>query len=252
MYGKRTQAVATAINAAVAQDVEAFVQRFRLGTMTVEVDGETLPIAGDMLTVAETPRSGWAVASAGADTVALDLELTHELRLAGLLRKVVRFVQDARKNAGLEVTDRIELWWRVGGSPEPAEAIRAGAAELAEEVLAVEVHEATPSPAEAHGCSARPTRSSACTIWLRNEGRAVGRDLDLTVRAGRLSQLSTVRSKWCSAAAFALAERARQEAVLDRFVERGIRLRVLALDDQAVLRVVARPAVDHPHPTRAA
>ena len=58
------------------------------------------------------------------DTVALDLELTHELRLLGLLRDIVRIVQDARKNAGLEVTDRIELRWRVGGSPEPAEAIR--------------------------------------------------------------------------------------------------------------------------------
>jgi isoleucyl-tRNA synthetase len=94
--------------------------------------------------VAETPRSGWAVASAGSDTVALDLELTHELRLAGLAREIVRIVQDARKNAGLDVTDRIELWWRVGGSPEPAEAIRAHAAQLADEVLAVDVREGAP------------------------------------------------------------------------------------------------------------
>ena len=105
--------------------------------MTVEVDGETLPLAGDMVTISETPRSGWAVASAGADTVALDLELTHELRLAGLVRDVVRLVQEARKAAGLEVTDRIELHWRVGGSPEPAEAIRTHADLLAREVLAV-------------------------------------------------------------------------------------------------------------------
>jgi isoleucyl-tRNA synthetase len=167
VYGKRTQAVANAINAAVAQDVEAFVQRFRLGTMTAEVDGETLPIAGDMLTIAETPRSGWAVASAGADTVALDLELTHELRLAGLLREVVRFVQDARKNAGLEVTDRIELWWRVGGSPEPAEAIRAGAAELADEVLALDMHEATPAPGEVDALFSASDEEYGLTIWLR-------------------------------------------------------------------------------------
>jgi isoleucyl-tRNA synthetase len=167
VYGKRTQAVADAINAAAAADVEAFVRRFRLGAMTAEVDGETLPIAGDMLTIAETPRSGWAVASGGADTVALDLELTHELRLAGLLREVVRFVQDARKNAGLEVTDRIELWWRVGGSPEPAEAIRAGAAELAEEVLGVDVHEATPSAAEEAELFGASDEEHGLTIWLR-------------------------------------------------------------------------------------
>jgi isoleucyl-tRNA synthetase len=147
VFGKRTQAVASAVAAAAAADVEAFVNRYRAGTMTVEVDGETLPLAGDMITVSETPRSGWAVASSGADTVALDLELTHELRLAGLLRDIVRIVQDARKNAGLEVTDRIELWWQVGGSPEPAEAIRTHAEQLAGEVLASEVHEGAPGEA---------------------------------------------------------------------------------------------------------
>jgi isoleucyl-tRNA synthetase len=167
VFGKRTQAVANAIIDAAAQDVEAFVLRFRSGTMTAEVDGETLPIAGDVVTIAETPRSGWAVASAGADTVALDLELTHELRLAGLLREVVRFVQEARKNAGLEVTDRIELWWRVGGSPEPAEAIREHGAELAEEVLAVAVSEGEPT---SDGLFSASDEEYGLTIWLRKAG----------------------------------------------------------------------------------
>jgi isoleucyl-tRNA synthetase len=164
VFGKRTQTVANAINAAAAQDVESFAQRYRAGAMTVEVDGETLLIAGDMVTIAETPRSGWAVASTGADTVALDLELTHELRLAGLLREVVRFVQDTRKNAGLDVTDRIELWWRVGGSPEPAEAIRTHQAELADEVLAVSVSEAEPQSEDVFKSS---DEEYGLTIWLR-------------------------------------------------------------------------------------
>jgi len=56
----------------------------------------------------------------------------------------VRVVQEARKNAGLDVTDRIELWWRVGGSPEPAEAIRTHAEQLAGEVLATTMHEGAP------------------------------------------------------------------------------------------------------------
>jgi isoleucyl-tRNA synthetase len=144
VFGKRTQAVATAITTAAAADVDAFVDRYRTGTMTVEVDGATLPVAGDMVVVSETPRSGWAVAASGADTVALDLELTHELRLLGTLRDIVRLVQDARKNAGYEVTDRIELHWRVGGSPEPAEAIRTHEVQLATEVLATAVHEGEP------------------------------------------------------------------------------------------------------------
>jgi isoleucyl-tRNA synthetase len=141
-FGKRTQAVADAIHAA---DATAFVEDYRAGRATVELDGETLPIGGDEVIVAETPRSGWAVASAGSDTVALDLELTHELRLAGLAREVVRLVQEARKNAGFDVTDRIELWWRVGGAPTPAEAIRTHGEQLAAEVLATAVHEGTPT-----------------------------------------------------------------------------------------------------------
>jgi isoleucyl-tRNA synthetase len=132
-------------NAITAADPVALVEAYRRGDATVEVDGETLTISGDEIVVGETPRSGWAVSSDGADTVALDLELTHELRLAGLVREIVRLVQDARKNAGLEVTDRIELWWRVGGSPEPAEAIRTHADLLAREVLAVALQEGAPS-----------------------------------------------------------------------------------------------------------
>jgi isoleucyl-tRNA synthetase len=141
-FGKRTQAVANAIHAV---EPAAFVAAYRAGTGSVELDGETVPIAGDEVIVAETPRSGWAVASAGSDTVALDLELTHELRLAGLAREIIRLVQDARKNSGLDVTDRIELWWRVGGSPEPAEAIRTHAAQISTEVLATALHEGQPT-----------------------------------------------------------------------------------------------------------
>ena len=124
--------------------------------MTVEVGGETLPITGDVLVIAETPRSGWAVASAEADTVALDLELTHELRLAGLVRDVVRLVQDARKAAGLEVTDRIELWWRVGGSPDPAEAIRTHARSTGERGAGCRADEGAGRRRGVHGHRRRP------------------------------------------------------------------------------------------------
>jgi isoleucyl-tRNA synthetase len=165
-FGKRTQAVASAITGA---DPAAFVAAYRAGSASVDVAGELVPISGDEVVVSETPRSGWAVASAGADTVALDLELTHELRLLGLLRDIVRMVQEARKNAGLEVTDRIELWWRVGGSPEPAEAIRTHTEQLAAEVLASRVREGAPdegaqADAELH---AAVDEELGLHVWLR-------------------------------------------------------------------------------------
>jgi isoleucyl-tRNA synthetase len=161
-FGSGTQAVAAAVSAAEPQALAAALAG---GGATVPVDGRDVALQADDVVVSETPRSGWAVAAAGSDTVALDLELTHELRLAGLLRDVVRVIQDARKVAGLEVTDRIELWWRVGGSPEPAEAIRTYADQLTHEVLATAMHEGEPRTGLASYTVSDP--ELGLSIWLR-------------------------------------------------------------------------------------
>jgi isoleucyl-tRNA synthetase len=146
-FGADTQAVARAIGAADPRQLSAGLAAAG-STHVALADGAMVEIRADEVIVAETPASGWAVASAGPETVALDLELTHELRLAGLAREVVRLIQDARKNAGLEVTDRVELWWRVGGSPAPAEAIRRHSALIAADVLAAAMHEGEPGADE--------------------------------------------------------------------------------------------------------
>jgi isoleucyl-tRNA synthetase len=161
-FSKRTQVVASAITSA---DPATFVAALRAGQARVIVDGADVEIEPDEVAVTETPRSGWAVASGGAETVALDLELTHELRLAGLARDVIRVIQEARKSAGLDVTDRIEVWWRVGGSPEPAEAVRAHSVELAAEVLAVELHESAPT--DTQGMYSTADDDLGLHIWLR-------------------------------------------------------------------------------------
>jgi isoleucyl-tRNA synthetase len=51
---------------------------------------------------------GWLVASEGALTVALDVELTDALRREGVARELVNRIQNLRKTAGFEVTDRID------------------------------------------------------------------------------------------------------------------------------------------------
>ncbi len=61
--------------------------------------------------ITETPREGWSVASDAGATVALDLEITPELRRAGLARDAIRRIQEARKNSGLDVADRIAVRW---------------------------------------------------------------------------------------------------------------------------------------------
>ena len=68
------------------------------------------------------------------ETVALDLELTPELIKAGQVREVTRVVQEARKRAGLEVSDRITLLLAV--EPDFAEAVDENLDLIAGEVLA--------------------------------------------------------------------------------------------------------------------
>jgi isoleucyl-tRNA synthetase len=129
---KVAAAVAAADPAALAADLAA-------GRAAVVVEGlGEVHLDADDVVVTETPQQGWAVAREG-ETVALDLTLTPALVGLGTAREVVRIVQEARKRAGLEVTDRIELAWSAEGAV--AAAIREHAASIADEVLAVAMHD---------------------------------------------------------------------------------------------------------------
>jgi isoleucyl-tRNA synthetase len=139
-FGKGVQAVAKAVADA---DAAELARGLRGGTASVVVDGEPVALSPEEVVVTETPRTGWAVASGAGETVALDLEITPELRRAGLVREAVRLVQDARKSSGLEVSDRIELWWAAEG--ELAQALAEGGGRLGEEVLAVSVLQGAPT-----------------------------------------------------------------------------------------------------------
>jgi isoleucyl-tRNA synthetase len=136
--GKQVQAVAKAVAAA---DPVALTAAYRAGEATVDVDGVAVPLEEGDLIVTETPREGWTVASGTGLTVALDLTLTPELERAGLVREVVRLVQEARKNSGLDVSDRIELWWTADGAL--AQALDEHADQWSAEVLATTLHPGT-------------------------------------------------------------------------------------------------------------
>ena len=153
-FAKRTPVVAEAVKASTDAPVD--------GVLTVTVDGEAIALSGDEIVVSESPREGWAVRSEGGLSVGLDTELTDELREAGLLRDVLRFVQDARKQLGFEVSDRIELWWTASRA-DTASAIRNGAQTLATECLAVSVTEAE-GPA---GLTPLHSEDLGLTAWAR-------------------------------------------------------------------------------------
>jgi isoleucyl-tRNA synthetase len=134
-FGKGVQAVAAAVAAADAAALSADLRAH--GTASVQVDGEAVALSPEEVIVTETPREGWSVASDSGATVALDLTITPELRLAGLARDAVRLIQDARKQSGFDVADRIEVRWS-SDDPEVTSALTAHAELISEEVLATE------------------------------------------------------------------------------------------------------------------
>jgi len=77
------------------------------------------------------------VASSGAVSVALDATLTPELVAEGHAREFVSVLQQARKDAGLDISDRIRVTWD-SEDAELVAAITTHAAYIADEVLAVE------------------------------------------------------------------------------------------------------------------
>ncbi|WP_086709968.1 isoleucine--tRNA ligase [Streptomyces antimycoticus] len=133
-FGKGTQPVAKAIAEAEAA---ALSVALREGNASVVVDGETVVLSPDEVIITETPREGWSVASDAGATVALDLEITPELRRAGLARDAIRLIQEARKNSGLDVADRIALRWETADE-ELRQALTDHAGLIADEVLATD------------------------------------------------------------------------------------------------------------------
>jgi isoleucyl-tRNA synthetase len=75
---------------------------------SVTLAGETL--AADEVEIQATPRPGTAVAEDDGLVMVLDTALTDELRAEGDARELARAIQELRRDAGLELDDRIELW----------------------------------------------------------------------------------------------------------------------------------------------
>ncbi|MDH3272453.1 MAG: isoleucine--tRNA ligase, partial [Gemmatimonadota bacterium] len=104
--GKRTNDVANAIRAMDEAELRGF-QEHRAATIVVE--GESYDLVADDLEVIQEASGNLAVKGEGAYTVALDAELDDDLRAEGVARELVNRIQRLRKDAGLEITDRIEV-----------------------------------------------------------------------------------------------------------------------------------------------
>jgi len=134
-FGGEVQAISKAI---AAMDATTLVKTLRAnGSSNVA----TWNIELDDLVITEVPRTGWMVASHEAESVALDLTLTPELIAAGNVREVIRFIQEARKTNGFDISDRIRVTWN---APEDtARAVQSAVDHISAEVLATEFNRDT-------------------------------------------------------------------------------------------------------------
>jgi isoleucyl-tRNA synthetase len=137
-FAQETPKVAAAIAAADASVLAASLAAD--GTATVIVDSAEVAVHADEVIVSERPREGWSVVNEQGETVALDLEITPQLRRAGLAREAIRLIQETRKTSGFDVSDRIALTWAAAG--EMAEAFLEHRELIAGEVLASTMAEA--------------------------------------------------------------------------------------------------------------
>jgi isoleucyl-tRNA synthetase len=120
-FGAKFPALRAALSAADPTVVAASVQAGQ--PFVLEVDGETVELAPNEVLVQTQPAPGLAVAADKLATVAVDANVTPELRAEGLAREVVRRIQAMRKEAGFEIADRITTYYQADS--ELAEVFRA-------------------------------------------------------------------------------------------------------------------------------
>jgi len=89
-------------------------------TLSIDVEGKTVELDSTKIVVDRLEKANLKVVNDGTLTVALDSEITDDLRREGYVRDLVRGIQNLRKESGLSVTDRIVL--TVGGNAELKEA----------------------------------------------------------------------------------------------------------------------------------
>ncbi len=130
-YGKQMKEIAAAIGALAQEQIAALE---RMGSLTLPLpSGDVLVELADV-EIATEDMPGWLVANEGALTVALDIEVSDELRQEGLARELVNRIQNLRKANGYEITDKITV--QVEHCPEMDDAVANFGDYIAAQVLA--------------------------------------------------------------------------------------------------------------------
>ena len=105
-FGKLMKGVAAQMDNLSQEQIAALETA---GTIGIQVDGNDLTVELADVEIISEDIPGWLVSNEGSLTVALEVELTDELRQEGMAREIINRVQNIRKESGLEITDRISI-----------------------------------------------------------------------------------------------------------------------------------------------
>jgi isoleucyl-tRNA synthetase len=105
-YGKEMGKIAGKINQLTADDI---AQLEKNGQIDINLNDKTLTLSKDEVEITAKEIKGWTIAQQDDVLVALDINITDELKQEGIARDLVNRIQNYRKDSGLEVTDRINL-----------------------------------------------------------------------------------------------------------------------------------------------
>ena len=105
-FGKDMKQVAGAINQITQEQITELEQE---GKIDLILSDKTITLDVSDLEISSEDIPGWLVATEGKYTVALDVTMSVELKEEGVAREVVNRIQNFRKEAGFDVTDKINI-----------------------------------------------------------------------------------------------------------------------------------------------
>jgi isoleucyl-tRNA synthetase len=106
LYGSKMKQLSALITALEQKDIVAYEMN---GELSMDLGGEAIVLKGDDLSIQSEDIPGWSVATEGGITVALDINITDELKKEGIARDLVNRIQNLRKDMGLDVQDKIRI-----------------------------------------------------------------------------------------------------------------------------------------------
>ena len=105
-FGREMKSIANAIRNFSKEEISKIELE---GDIPIEIDGKMINLELSDVEISSKDIEGWLVANEGSITVALDVTISEDLRREGVARELINRIQNARKDRGLEVTDRIKL-----------------------------------------------------------------------------------------------------------------------------------------------